>query len=194
MTDRRRCIVVDVESTGLEVQHQATEVAWYDLSTDEYGVFIPPHSLEGADPFALQIHGYAERIAGMPVDDGTEQRLLHDRFGSGRNRSTIICANPSFDTEKVSALFARSGLTPTDPWHHRKINVSEGAYWLFPDQFPDGEQPGLKAVADLLGVPLPGHHSALDDVMATVEVYRRLERLRGTVQISGLLDLMAVPA
>lgn len=179
----RRCVFVDVETTGLDVdRHQVTEVGWQDLSTGQSGCFVPPHTVCGADPDALTISRYAERIAGRPVDDGRETARLHRLLGGDGQVTTFVAVNPSFDTAMVERMFTRAGITPTAPWHHRKIDVSMLAYSLFPDRFPPGEVPGLAAVAAALGVPADGHHGAAADVRIGVACYRRLETLRVAVR------------
>jgi DNA polymerase III epsilon subunit-like protein len=183
----RRCVFVDVESTGLQHTHQVTEAAWYDVDADLGEVFVPPHDLAGADPVALQMSGYHDRIARAVVDDGTALRRMYEMLGGDGTATTLVAANPSFDTHMLAALFRRAGFTVDEPWHHRKVDVCGMAYALLPQHFPSGEVPGLKTVAGLLGVRLDDHHSAMADVLAGVECYRALERLRrqGSRPVAG---------
>jgi DNA polymerase III epsilon subunit-like protein len=182
----RRRVFVDVETTGLRVSHQVTEAAWYDVDSGACGVFVPPHDLAGADPAALEMTGYAQRLAGAPVDDGSGLGRLHQVLGGDGIVTTLIAANPSFDVPMLAAVFRRAGLADDEPWHHRKIDVCGLAYALFPDRFPDGEMPGLNAVAALLGVPVSEQHTAMGDVLVGVQCYRALERLRhGAAGVAG---------
>jgi hypothetical protein len=176
VTRPRRHVVVDLETTGLELHHQVTEAAWYDLGTNEFDQFVPPHTLEGAAPVALEMTGYHTRIATQPVDDGTRTRAMWERLGGDGAKVTIWGANPGFDQRNMMGLFARAGLS-SQPFHHRPLDPCQGAYWLFPDVFEFGETPGLADVAALLDVPM-SHHEALADVMTTVAVIRAIEKRR----------------
>ncbi|MGV8847844.1 3'-5' exonuclease [Tessaracoccus sp.] len=182
----RRRIFIDLETTGLRPTHQATEVAWWDLETDDHGVFIPVHSLDGADPYALEIQGYDARIKGAPVDEGSGTDALWARFygdGTRAGKAAIVAANPGFDGGFLSGVFDRAGLDP-EPFHYRKLNVSEGAYWLYPG-FGEGNTPGLNDVAAMFGVVNPNPHEAMSDVRTGVVVYRLLEQLRHAPLLAG---------
>ena len=174
----RDVVVVDVESTGLPGTGSiAVEIAWWSLRTEAHGVFIPVHTIEGADPYALNLNGYHERIAGEPFDDGTELA----RFYEAVTGNVLAGANPRVDASWISDVLTRAGYSPAkpwqpiEPWHHRLYDVSSVAYgtlglWTF------GYIPGLKEVCDALGVSLD-HHEAANDVYATVECLRALEKI-----------------
>lgn len=172
----RRHVVVDLETTGTELHHQVTEAAWYDLATDESDHFFVPHTLDDADPVALELTRYHERIAGQSVDDGTKIRHMWERLGGDGAKVTVWGANPGFDQRFLMGLFPQYGLT-AQPFHHRPLDPCSGAYWLFPEQFAQGETPGLKDVATLLGVEM-SHHEAMADVLTTVSVIRKINAIR----------------
>lgn len=174
----RRCVFVDVETTGLEEHHQITEVAWCDISTDTYGTFVAPHNLYNADPAALTMTGYWDRIAKLPIDDGTELTRFHRILGADGTTTTLVAANPTFDAPKIEALFNRLRYANPQPWHHRKLDISNMAYTLFPEKYPTGELPGLADVCRLLDIPLGAHHTALNDVQVGAACFRALEAIR----------------
>jgi DNA polymerase III epsilon subunit-like protein len=175
-TTLRRHVVVDLETTGTELHHQTTEAAWYDLGTDEYDHFFVPHTLDGADPVALELTRYHERIAGQTFDDGTKTRQMWERLGGDGAKVTIWGANPGFDQRFLMGLFPGYDLS-AQPFHHRPMDPCSGAYWLFPEHFAYGETPGLKDVATLLNVEM-SHHEALADVLTTVAVIRKVNAIR----------------
>ena len=165
--------MVDTESTGLDLDNdRAVEVGWLELS-DPFGhgptgLFIPPHDITQADPEALQINRYHERLAGEPVDQDYEQtRILHIALLG----QTLAGANPRFDAAMLTHLFRDAGLTPTDPWHHRLVDVeayAAGALAIPPDAIP-----GLDGLCQGLDLPRPDH-SALGDATAAAAVLAKL--------------------
>lgn len=190
-TITHRHTVVDIETTGTDHQvAQVTEVAWYDIDTNERGVFIPAHTLDGADPVALEISRYDERIKGKPQDDGTLLAEFHQRMGGDGTKSSLWAANPSFEVRFLMGLFARTGLDP-HPFHYRPFDLEEGAYWLLPHLFEHGQKPGLKQIAEVFGIKF-SHHDAMEDVEASVQVIRRLHRIRQSLLWTDIASIEPV--
>lgn len=183
----RQVIVVDTETSGLDpARHTTLEVAWWNLTTDERGLFIPPHNvstvLAGADIEALRVNRYIDRIPGQPQDlDDTELHRLWSQFtdydeddvtDDGRaaeTRHVLAGANPAFDAAFLSNLFA--GLARVAPWHHRLLDLSAYAAGVL--GLDVDELPGLRTVCALLNVE-PGDHTAEGDVTATGLCFRAL--------------------
>lgn len=172
-----RLVVVDTETTGLNPEDgaQITEIAYYCLNTGLGGVFVPAHTLDGADSFALEISRYEDRLAWQPQDDGTKVRALHAFLGGDGVKTHIVGSNPAFDCKHLNVLFAKYDL-PIDPWNHRKIDPCAAAYWV--SDVPVGRFTGLAESAKITGVPLFDHHSAWADVEATAGVFHALEAAR----------------
>lgn len=176
-TPQHRHILADIETTGTNHQdHQVTEIAWWDLDTNEHGSFIPAHTLHGADPVALQISRYDDRIKGKPQDDGTLLTEFHQRLGGDGVKTSLWAANPSFEVRFLMNRFTEAGLDP-HPFHYRPFDLEEGAYWLLPHLYADGNKPGLKQIAKAFGVEF-GHHDAMEDVKASVQIVRILNQIR----------------
>jgi hypothetical protein len=173
-----RLIVIDTETTGFYPSegHQVTEIGWYCINTGDGGSFIPPHDLTNADPEALHVSRYHERIAGQPHDDGTHTSALHSLLGGDHVRTHVLGSNPGFDGEHLAALFARLGL-PRRPWHHRMINVVEPIYWLDPT-VPIGQPPGLREGSALARVNDSEAHEAWRDTWVAAVVWHRCEAAR----------------
>jgi DNA polymerase III epsilon subunit-like protein len=172
---------IDFETTGLGLTDQGTEIAAMDVDTGETCLFIPPHSLEGANEGALTMQGYHTRIAGQPVADFATIKEFHDWCGGDGVPTTLMCANKTFDPGHLKSVFDRAGLKP-DPFHYRWFDIEDAAYWLFPDHFPYGSMPGLKDIAELLHVHNPHHHEAMNDVLVGVHAWRILTEIRKTVR------------
>ena len=156
--------VVDVESAGLDpARHDPVEVGWWHFGTGEHDVFIPPHSLESADPEALELNGYHSRNLGDETrwdTDGHALRRLHRALEG----NWLVGFKPNFDASMLSPLFRRWGLSP-EPWHYSSpFDLGLYAAGLL------GRSPGarfsMKRLCAELGVS-PGDHSVLEDVRAT---------------------------
>jgi len=172
-----RFIVVDIETTGLDPNRaQTTEIAWECLNSGDAGSFLSPHTLDGADPKALEISRYHERLAGKPQAGEEQVRALHAFLGGDGIQTFIVGSNPSFDCSHLNTLFVKYGLSQ-DPWHHRKIDPAAAAYWMY-EEVPLGEMTGLKESTKLTGVTLEGHHAAGVDVTATTRIWHALEHKR----------------
>jgi DNA polymerase III alpha subunit (gram-positive type) len=172
---------IDFETTGVELVNQITEVAGMDVDTGESVLFIPPHTLDGAVEIALTTHDYDGRIKGQPVAEQATIEQFHQWCGGDGVKTTLICANKTFEPRFLMAMFERAGLS-SSPFTYRWFDVEDPAYWLFPDEFPYGSMPGLKDVARLLGVSNPNHHEAMNDVLVGVHIWRIMSEIRKTVR------------
>lgn len=167
---KRRIVVVDTETSGLRDFDVAVEIAWWDLATDDRGLFVPAHDvqwvLKHGHPDALAINGYRERLMDAEQDDGTELDRLHHVL-----RGQVLAgSNPMFDAAHLHANFFVNGMHPR-PWHHRLLDLSAyatGVLGLSP-----AELPGAATVAYLLGVPV-GDHTAESDVRSTGLAFKAL--------------------
>lgn len=161
-------VFIDTETTGLDPQlHQAYEVAWA-VNDGPIHRLVLPHNLFGAVEDALKVGRYHDRHIQDEIHASAEQldELRWDLAGS-----TLVGSNPAFD-----AGFLQPHFGPV--WHHRLINVAEGAMWVFNWTRPKG----LADVVDELTkfgalIPKPDH-TAAGDVEATRVVYNTLRILR----------------
>ncbi|GJF06563.1 hypothetical protein [Pseudonocardia sp. D17] len=188
----RQIVVVDIETNGLNFErHRAVEVAWWNLTTDARGRFIPPHSvsdvLAAAELQALRINRYIDRIAGHGQDvNGHELGRLHGQFlGYDQDdideggfpaeiAHTLAGSNPAFDAQFLAKLFAAADGPDTDPepWHHRLWDLSAYAAGVLGLD----ELPGLARVCELLDVEGPDH-TAEGDVTATGRCFLQLQQI-----------------
>jgi DNA polymerase-3 subunit epsilon len=166
----RQIIVVDTETTGLDpAVHAVVEVAWWNLSTDERGEFVPIHSpnevLASADIEALLVNRYVDRLALAQQDDeGVEHRRLFEQLQG----NTLAGSNPAFDDAFLRTMKPRYA----PGWHYRLLDLS--AYAAGVMHLSPAELPGLHAVCELLDVVNPAPHTALGDVIATGTCFNAL--------------------
>lgn len=108
---QRQVIVVDCEMNGLDHRvHKAVEVAWWNLDTDERGVFVPRHNvskvLKRAQIKALQINRYIDRLADAEQDTGELALELWDQL-SGRTGTWRAQQPPFAFVQALEAHVAR---------------------------------------------------------------------------------------
>lgn len=160
---------IDTETTGLDPRiHQPYEVCIWREDEEAPVTITLPHTLEFADPQALQIGKYYE-LGRAPFEDGAgwvARQLLARLRGA-----TLVGSNPAFD----AAMLTRYIGAPV--WHYRLINVAEGAMWKFGWERPKG----LATVRDELvargfDIPEPDH-TAEGDVRTTRAVYYALREV-----------------
>lgn len=177
----RRLVVVDCETTGLDVlRHWPIEIAAVDVVTGEEFYFVPKPpdgAFDDADGAALALNRYFERR----VFDHIGETSWYYLWLLLRN-ATFSGSNPTFDATMLLRGYKESlGVKKIDqPWHHRLCDLA--AYAAPAMGVPPTQTKGLKDVCDALGVP-PGDHTALGDVRATADCFRKLivEYNRGAV-------------
>ncbi|WP_185932510.1 3'-5' exonuclease [Streptomyces sp. WAC 01325] len=117
---------VDVESTGLDpVLHEVWEIAVilrHDGQDEEHTFRIHPENFISADPEALRINRYFERVAAPDWvwdDRETAARQLHNLLDG----AVLIGSNPAFDAEMFAQLLGEYFDQPR-PWHYRTIDTA----------------------------------------------------------------------
>lgn len=159
-------IFLDTETTGLESElHEVWEIAWA-INDSPIHTSVVPHSNLTADPKALEMNDYHERVKqeGAPLFD------LRTKIALTGN--TIVGANPAFD---AAFLRKRWGVAP---WHYRMIDVESMALGILSYDRPKG----LASIANDLAergysMPIPDH-SAGKDVEVVREVYKALRQVQ----------------
>ena len=180
----RHIIVVDCESSGLRDEDIAVEIAWHDLTSGEQGSFVPCHNrdwvMNFAEPRALEVNGYIDRLADAEQDDGTQARALYALLDG----NTLAGSNPTADAGWLEHAFIEvvdlsdvdpkvRRPAPFRPWHHRMLDLSAYAAGVL--GLDPAELPGLWDVCQILGVdPEPDVHSAAAGVAVTVACLREL--------------------
>jgi DNA polymerase III epsilon subunit-like protein len=181
-----RLVFVDTEATGLDHRiHQLTEVAWIVREpdgTERVRRFVPEHTLDGAEPVALEISRYHERLADAPRTPDAEWLgvLLADAAGA-----VLVGVVPDFDARHLLQACQRAGRAPT--WDHHLIDVGTLAMPLLAaaPEIPRG----VAGLCASLGVPHdPAQaHGALYDALQTLRCFDRVWELLGALRAAGAL-------
>src|SRR5690606_31620533 len=102
----------DTETTGLDPRiHQVWEIA-IAFETGPVQEYQLAHTLEGADPTALEINHYHERARVVPpLESVVTERYLREQLSG----NFLVASNPIFDSTFLNARWKFK------PWHHRKI-------------------------------------------------------------------------
>ncbi|MCY8570353.1 PolC-type DNA polymerase III [Bacillus haynesii] len=154
-------VVLDLETTGLDYQNdQIIEIgaikidAWCD-EIDRFHTMVALEKGRELPEFITKLTGItAEDLEGAPSE--TEAlNSLREFIGD----SIVVAQNAPFDLSFIS----RGGIEP-ECFHCTRAMV----------QFAEPElSASLKNVAKRNGISLEGHHRALNDVEATIEVFKQ---------------------
>jgi hypothetical protein len=161
---------IDTETTGLDARiHQPYEVCYWHENRPEPVTDWLDHDLTHADQRALEIGGYWTRGASRPYMRRTSPADLAQALEG----VTLVGSNPAFDAAMLTRYIG------TAVWHHRLINVSEGAMWIFGWQRPKGLSDVATECRDRgHEIPEP-NHTAEGDVRTTRAVYEALVAEQG---------------
>lgn len=178
-----RFVFIDTEATGLDhARHELTEVSWivrFEDGHTETRQYFPEHTLDGAEPTALELTHYHDRIAPQPR---TPAAVWLSQLLADVNGGHLVGAVPDFDAHHLSLMCRKLGLTPT--WDHHLIDVGTLALPLIADG-PEGPR-SLAKTCRALGVPHDDNlaHGALYDAKQAMRAFDaawdRLAELRRT--------------
>lgn len=156
-------LYLDIETTGLDVLvHQPIEVSWA-LNDEEPTTIVLPHTLDLADPEALEINHYWDRGLNDITKWAGEDQIAE--LEAALEDAHIAGSNPGFDTSFLHQYGFRG-------WYYRLMDVP---LWVA-GRLNLPESLGLKRTADMLRqagheIPEPDH-SAGGDVLTTRAIHK----------------------
>jgi len=159
-------VFLDLETTGLdEKKHQVWEAA-YAVDDNDVQSSLLNHSLKNANPVALGINNYSDRIkAWVDTNSGHANRNAWEtKLRAVLTGATLVAANPTFDATMLKARWGEA------PWAYRMIDLEAYAMPYLGLDRPRG----LAYIAEKLGVEAPDH-SAHQDVVTLRQCYRILQ-------------------
>ena len=119
-------VFLDTETTGLDPdRHEIWEVALIDWDGEgwvEYQWFIKPERLEDADPIALDIGKYWERVPRNGSDaKWTDAQIVCNAIRALTWNKHLCGAIPSFDEERLRLMMYANGVPWK--WHYHIIDI-----------------------------------------------------------------------
>ncbi|MYR30566.1 MULTISPECIES: exonuclease domain-containing protein [unclassified Streptomyces] len=148
---------IDTETTGLDpARHEAWEVAVIVRENDtpdvEHTFRIKPRRFADADPKALEINRYVERV-------DTPDWWWNDRQDAALcihtllHRAVMIGSNPAFDAAFLAALLGEFHAV-RNPWHYRTVDVATlAAGWKYGTVGVIHQVGGKRFASDEIGIP-----------------------------------------
>jgi DNA polymerase-3 subunit epsilon len=179
-------VVIDLETTGGSANSCAiTEVGAVKLKGGEclgtYQTMVDPGC--AIPPEITMITGITEAmVMRAPRMEAVMPSLL-EFIGDG----VIVGHNIRFDIGFLNAALAQQG---REPLHHRSIDTLALARRLLRDEVPNCK---LGTLADRLRLSHTPSHRALDDALATGDLLHFLLERAGSLGVTGLDDLIALP-
>jgi hypothetical protein len=173
----RALVFADTEFDRLDTATaNLVEVAWA-VEDNPVRCGVPPHSIVGADPKALEINRYFERDLG---DKARWDRTILDHTARACAGQTLVAANPRVDADILARLIGY------EPWHYRLCDIESVAFLLLGFE----QMPGLREIKTKLtelGYQLPDpDHSAAGDVETLRAAFRILQRIARYLLRAGL--------
>ena len=177
----RAMAFIDLETTGLDPEkHEIIEIGLVLAEqsvtpdgkislkvVDEFEVKVKPEHIENADPVGLKICHYSEEewVSAVPLKEAL--KILSDKAAG----AIMVGHNVAFDFAFLENSFSRAGIE--NKMHYHKLDTISIAFAkLYGHR--DVEKLSLRALCEYLGVENKKSHSALSDIRATFEVFKKL--------------------
>jgi DNA polymerase III subunit epsilon len=177
-----KLLFVDTETGGTDPDvHSLLSiglVVWQDFHVvDSLELLIKDKELR-ASPEALAINkiNLKEHFeAGLDLGIAMERLLsfLHKHFANGE-KVTVAGHNISFDIQFLKKFFKRNGSEYSRFFSHRSIDTSAILYYLFLRGAMKKKSISSDSAFDEFGIRVTTRHSALDDALATAELFNKL--------------------
>lgn len=173
---------IDVETTGLDPErHEIIEIGCIVVKqipqsggkgcaievVDEFETKVKPEHIETAEPEALRINGYNSGDWLFAADLKQAMKTLSE-LTDGAN---MIGQNVFFDWQFIDRAFKTTGVP--NKMHYHRIDLMSMAFAKCYHE-ERLQRFNLGALCDYFGVKNDAAHTALADIRATVEVYKKL--------------------
>ncbi len=173
----KRLAFVDLETTGINpFTHEIIEIGclvakqndngeW--VTVEEFEFKVKPEHIETAQPEALRINHYDESVW---MFAHTQEQALQT-LSQKCDGCVMVGQNVSFDYAFLAAKFGKYNIK--DPFFYAKLDTISLAYMRFRKDTTMTSFT-LRELCERLGIKNEKAHSALADIRATFEVFKRL--------------------
>lgn len=182
---------IDTETTGLYHYkgHEVWEIAIIEEDGTEYQWFIEPLYMEKADPKALEIGRYEERMPKRHLDDALQLRTdAAEYIFSLLAGSHIVGANVEFDSDFLFKFLTEELNIDEKPWHYHQIDIEDMmlGYLAAVGVVPTVPFKSVGLLADL-GIELNDEdaHTALGDARWVREAWNFMARRAVEVDVAA---------
>ena len=167
---------IDIETTGINVlKHEIIEIGCVVTTPNfeligELELKIKPEHIETADPVALKINHYDEKLWASGHTLPEAMKMLAEISKD----CIMVGQNVAFDSGFLEYAFAKTGIL--NSMHYHKLDTLSIS-WAKLHKEPDLEHFSLREMCLRFGIKNENPHSALSDARATLELYKRLMSL-----------------
>lgn len=180
---KHKLAFIDLETTGTNPEiHEIIEIGCIVAEQvprpgrgpelkkiDELDIKVRPEHMETAEPVALRVNGYNEADWLFAIPLKTALETLAKKTGG----AIVVGQNVAFDWAFLEKGFEKTGLEHNFHDFHMLDLVSLSFAKLYDD--PDYNQKfGLRFLCERFGVKNEKAHSAMSDIKATFDVYKKL--------------------
>lgn len=168
---------IDIETTGLNLmQHEIIEIGCIvtDASLniiEEFELKIKAEHIETADPISLKINHYDPDKWEGAISLKEAIKILADKTED----STMVGHNISFDSAFLDKAFYETGIKKKF-FHYHLLDTISIAFAKLHDR-EDIEKLSLHELCTYFDIKNEHEHSALSDIRATYELYKKLMEL-----------------
>ena len=178
---KRNLAFIDLETTGLDPdRHEIIEVGGIIVRQsvgpngerlfeviEEFEYKVKPEHLETAEPEALRINGYNDLEWLFAAELKAVMQIIADKTMD----CVMVGQNVFFDWSFLKEAFAKTGVV--NRMHFQRLDLIS---MVFAKHHDDEalERFNLGALAKYFGVENEKAHSALADIRATFEIYKKL--------------------
>jgi DNA polymerase III alpha subunit (gram-positive type) len=173
----KKLAFVDIETTGVNpFKHEIIEIGCMMVrqnddgtytALEEFEVKVKPEHIESAEISALRVNGYDES-QWLFAHSQKEALTLISQKCEG---AVMVAQNASFDYSFLAVGFGKYDVP--DPFFYAKLDTIPLAYLRFKDD-PDMDSFTLRKLCERFGIKNDKAHTAMADIRATFEVFKRL--------------------
>lgn len=178
---QKKLAFIDIETTGVKIlRHEIVEIGCMIVMRQDDGSFrvkeefeikVKPEHIETADPEALRINGYNE-AGWMFAHTKQEAMTLLAQKTEG---AVMVAHNVGFDYSFIQKTFEECGIE--NKMFYANIDTLTLALAILKNE-EDVQRFSLRAMCEYFGIVNERAHTALADVRATFELFKRLITLK----------------